>query len=601
MVSAFLIAFALAAAATPLLIHLARTRGMYARPSVDRWHLRPVPTVGGIAIAVALLSTVALTGLSGSMTPVMLGCAVMFFMGLVDDVRPLGPLAKFVCQTIAAAVLLWLLPGVHITGHATADLVLGFLWILGISNAVNLLDNMDGLAAGVSAVGAASLLVVLLVAGVPPDSSLPVALAALIGVMGGFLIFNFPPARVFMGDSGSHLLGCFLAGTSLMVTTTITPAAAPAALVPVLALLVPIFDTVFVSVARLAGGRSVFVGGRDHTSHRLAALGLSDRGVVLVFQGLAIAGGVTALGLFVLPARLAWTAALACVGPLALIGWSLGRVTVGGEMGAPASRSVLPEPTGHRLFAVVADVLLLAAAYSLAFLIRFPDARFEQFRPYFVQSLPLVVGVQVAALWLSGKYRRVVGAVDAREAYALFRGSLIGVGASIVAVLYVSRFEGFSRSVFILDAVLAPAFVVGTRVVLGVVDEHLHLRRSRGRAALVYGAGHGGALAVRELQQNLSIGLAPVGYIDDDPERCGTRVDGLPVVAGIDALEAYLDRHPGHIAAVVVAALRLPQERLDALQAIASTRGIAIRRFRFQIEDLPGRDRPGGLIRFPGA
>src|SRR5690606_805913 len=103
--------------------------------------------------------------------------------------------------------------------------------------------------------------------------------------------------------------------------------------------------------------------------------------------------------------------------------------------------------------------------------------------------VPLIVGLQIAALWLSGKYRKVWGQLSVHELVDLVRSSLLGVAASVIAVLYISRFEGYSRWVFAFDAALAPVFIVGARVAIGTLDQYLRLRRSRGRTALVYGAG----------------------------------------------------------------------------------------------------------------
>jgi UDP-GlcNAc:undecaprenyl-phosphate GlcNAc-1-phosphate transferase len=236
-VFAFLTAFALTVILVPLVAQYARTRGMYAQPSSDRWHRRPVPKVGGIAMLPPLLLVCALSGLLPSLLPVLVGSSLMFVVGLVDDFRIFRPGTKLVLQTVAAAALLYLLPEIRITGSAIADFLLGFAWIIGITNAMNLLDNMDGLAAGVSLIAGACFLAVLYLIGAPAAEPLAVGMAAFVGITAGFLLFNFHPASIFMGDSGSHLLGSFLAGSALMATPAMSSHLAPVAAIPVVLLL----------------------------------------------------------------------------------------------------------------------------------------------------------------------------------------------------------------------------------------------------------------------------------------------------------------------------------------------------------------------------
>ena len=202
----------------------------------------------------------------------------MFALGVFDDVRAVKPLAKLVGQMVVAALVLWLMPPITSPAGPRLDRLLAFVWIVGVTNAFNLLDNMDGLAAGVAAIAAVCYLTLLM----PQNASaLTVAIAAFTGAVLGFLRFNFPPGSIFMGDSGSLLLGGFLATAGIGSTTDVQSRLVPAALFPVLILLVPILDTAFVTLTRPFSGRSALMGGRDHTSHRLVALGVSERTAVL--------------------------------------------------------------------------------------------------------------------------------------------------------------------------------------------------------------------------------------------------------------------------------------------------------------------------------
>jgi UDP-GlcNAc:undecaprenyl-phosphate GlcNAc-1-phosphate transferase len=454
----------------------------------------------------------------------------------------------------------------------------------------------------VSLIAGACFLAVLYLIGAPVTEPLAVGMAAFVGVTAGFLLFNFHPASIFMGDSGSHLLGSFLAGAALMATPAMGSHLAPVAAIPVVLLLIPIFDTSFVTLARRLSGRSAFVGGRDHTSHRLVALGIGERRAVLVLYVLTALGGGVALGLIGLPRGLAWGFVALYGALLALLGVYLGHVEV--SRGTATSAAPLPsEVTArYRLYEVLLDTVLITGAYYLAFIGRFRDAQFDQFVPYFVRSLPLVVGIQLVTLWLSGKYRHVWGRLGPFEMFDLFRASSLGVAASVIAVLYLDRFQGYSRWVFAFDAVLAPMLIISARVGLSAVDDYLRLRRTRGRSVIIYGAGRGGALAVREILQNPSLGLTPIGFLDDDATKRRLRVDGLGVLGTLDDLPMLLERRSGHVSAVVVSISTLSRERLDRVCEICGTHGIAVRRMRVDLEDVRRAGASAsGIVRFPGA
>jgi UDP-GlcNAc:undecaprenyl-phosphate GlcNAc-1-phosphate transferase len=192
--------------------------------------------------------------------------------------------------------VLALVPPISITGWHQADWLLSIVWIVGLTNAVNLIDNIDGLATGVVAIAAAGVLGMLWISPAPHLSGLPVLLVAVIGTAAGFLAFNFPPARLFMGNSGSYLLGSIIGTVTLLAASEVRPAAGGIT-AAVLVLTVPILDTVFVTVTRGLARRSAFRGGRDHLSHRLSAVGCGDRDAMLVLWGVAAAGSAVACGL----------------------------------------------------------------------------------------------------------------------------------------------------------------------------------------------------------------------------------------------------------------------------------------------------------------
>ena len=595
---AFGLAFGLTVLLVPIARALARRRGLYAQPQSDRWHQRPVPKLGGLAMLVALAAALLIAGAGATSWKLLITSTLIFGVGLVDDVRPIRPATKLVGQMVTAALLLYLAPPIRLTGVPVLDPLLAFLWIVGITNAFNLLDNIDGLAAGVAGIAGSFFVVALMLDGGPALWPLAAAMAALVGVAAGFLLYNFHPAEIFMGDSGSHLLGFFIAGATLLAQPSMTARLAPVAAIPVVILLIPIFDTAFVALTRRFAGRSAFVGGRDHISHRLVALGIGERPAVLVLYGLTFLGGCAALGLQNLPPGLAWGWVTAYLVTLGAAGVYLGHIQMTREPGASASAPIPSELTSrNRAYEVAFDTVLVGLAYYVAFLIRFQGPEFSASLPYFTQSLAVIVGTQVGALGLCGKYRQQMWrAAGPAEIWALLRGSLAGVGASVIAVVYLERFVGYSRSVFAFDAVIAPILLLGCNVALGALSQHLRRRGSHGRAAIIYGAGRGGALAARELQQNPELGLVPIGFLDDDAGKRRTRLDGLRVLGTLTDLPALLAE--GGVICVVVSIRSLPRETFDDLCRICDARGVEVRRVRFAIEEIDARGQPG-VIQFP--
>jgi UDP-GlcNAc:undecaprenyl-phosphate/decaprenyl-phosphate GlcNAc-1-phosphate transferase len=594
----FVLAALASALLTPAARAIGRRAGLYATPTDDRWHRVPIPATGGPALFAALVISIVGSGHGWPLWPLFLSTLVMFASGLVDDVRAIGPAAKLVCQVVGAALLLYFAPALDMTGSPVLDLVLALLWMVGITNAFNLLDNIDGLAAGVAAIVGAFACATFALDGGGALHPLVVAAAALVGTSVGFLLYNFQPASIFMGDSGSQFLGSFIAGLTLVAAPAMKTHVVPVAFVPVVLLLIPIFDTTFVTLTRRLAGRSAFVGGRDHTSHRLVALGIGERRAVVVLYALATLGGFVALGLRVLPLPIAVALVVLYVVLLTALGVYLGHIRTSRSGGDDAPEHLLPtELTNrYRVIEVLLDTVLVATSYYLAFSVRFRGPEFAHFLPYFTRSLPIVVCIQLSALWASGKYRQVWRTLGPTELMNLLWGFSVGVGASVITVLYVYRFEGYSRSVFAFDAVMLVVLIGGARVGVAALDDYLRQRRSRGRIALVYGAGMGGALAVRELLQNHELGMRPVGFIDDDPGKRRLRVDGVPVLGTIDRLEEILREE--QVATLVVSIRDLSLERLERACQVCEARGVDVRRMRFAIDEV-SRTQRASVVRFP--
>lgn len=293
--AAFVIAFLL----TPLAIKAAFKLGAIDKPDQRKVHHQAMPRLGGLAIFVAFLIA-ALLGSWGNPAfyGILAGGVIIFLVGMLDDIYQLSPWVKLAGQCLAAAVAMYFGVIVHfVTNPFDGLLALGylslpltFLWIVGVTNAINLIDGLDGLAGGVSAIAGATMGIVALLHG---QTAVAMTAFILVAAIAGFLPYNFHPARTFMGDGGSNFLGFVLA--CLAVMGTAKSAAVISLFVPIVILGIPIFDTFFAIIRRMLKRAPIFMPDKDHLHHRLMALGLSHRRSVLIIYGISAFFGGTAV------------------------------------------------------------------------------------------------------------------------------------------------------------------------------------------------------------------------------------------------------------------------------------------------------------------
>ena len=288
-------ALVLAMVLTPLARRMAPGLGMMDQPSARKVHTRPVPRIGGVAIFVVVLAAAVVLGRRYNFAQfgsIVVGATGISLMGLVDDRWGLAPAVKMVGQILGALLLYATGIYVGVFHQPLLDLLTTVFWIGYITNSINLLDNMDGLAGGVSAIAAAYFALMCSFSGQYLVGALSIAvLAACLG----FLFYNLNPASIFMGDSGALFLGYLLAaiGIKLRFPDNVTFVTW---MVPVLVMGVPIFDTTLVFVSRLRRRLNpLTTPGKDHTSHRLVAAGLSPREAVLVLYVASFVLGMLAL------------------------------------------------------------------------------------------------------------------------------------------------------------------------------------------------------------------------------------------------------------------------------------------------------------------
>jgi UDP-GlcNAc:undecaprenyl-phosphate GlcNAc-1-phosphate transferase len=468
------------------------------------------------------------------------------------------------------------------------NMTLAIFWLIGITNAINLLDNMDGLASGIAIVAGAFLALTFVNTGQHIEALiLSVFAASLLG----FLIYNSNPASIFMGDCGSMFVGFFLASSALVnVSGGRSRSFLPVLAVPILVLFIPIFDTTFVTVLRKLSGRAASQGGRDHTSHRLVALGMSERNAVLMLYGFAALSGLLAIVVQRTRLDISLAAIAGFTIVLTLVGVYLAGVKVYDkteeEMALkdkPLYAFLVDVSYKRRIFEVFLDVVLITLAYWSAYAINFPPN--NPAWTLFIRTLPVLVFIKMSSFLVTGIYRGLWRYTSMSDLIVFAKGVALSSVASVLVLLFAFRFQGFSRKVFVIDAVLMLLFLAGSRLAFRLFRQLLPaVTKQNGRRVLIYGAGDGGELLLRELRNNGELHLWPIGFLDDDPAKSGKVIHGLRVFGGNGDLSSVCAQH--EVDEVVISSMKMTEERIQEVLRCCSEKQIAVKRMRITMEEL---------------
>ena len=579
------ISLVLTLACVPMVRRLAARWGCVAVPKKDRWHSRPTATLGGMAFYVGFIVTALLfSPRVTSAVPFLLVVTLMFLVGVYDDRRQLNPATKLIGQIASAAVAIYFGYRLYFFGWAPLDGLLTAVWIVGLTNAVNLLDNMDGLAGGIGLIAAAYLTILFFQQG---DVTFAVIALAIAGAVGGFLMHNFYPASLFMGDAGSLFLGASL---SLMTIHANGQASNILSLVavPSCILLVPILDTTLVTITRLLRGQPISQGGKDHSSHRLVTLGLSEPHAVLLLYLMAIVAGATAIFI----KAYSYSLSLAIL-PLVLIAFSLFtaylaqvEVLSSDEVQRRAKEKrftvLLSNLTyKRRLVQVLLDMAVISTAYYLAFAMRFEFHLDEFLLNLFVDSLPIVLIASYLAFFLFGNYRGLWRYTGIEDLVSIAKAAICATVVSMVGLLAVYGLAGYSRIVVLVYGLLLFVGVAGTRLSFRLFASFIHRSRKEKIPVLIYGAGDGGEVVLRECRQNAQVAFRPIGFIDDDPLKQGRTVAGLRVLGGADKLPEILQREK--IEGCIISSPKiLTPGHAEQIRSILEERGLWIKQLRLE-------------------
>lgn len=579
---------------TPVTMRLAKAYGAMDEPAPRKIHAQAVPRLGGVAVILAAVAAwsimLTLSWFEGTMPPDLAlgmgtGLLPLLAISLLDDIRGVPAIPRLLVQiasaSIAVAFGIHLNPNIHLFG---ATVYIGVLaipisiaWIVGVTNAFNLADGLDGLSAGLALISALSFSILGLVTGGPTFAALPLVL---VGALVGFLPFNLHPARVFLGDVGAATIGFCLACLGLGSGKALT--AGVAILVPVLVTGVPILDTLVAIARRMvrrpAGrGARIFQADADHIHHRLIQLGFGHRQAVLLLYGIAAAVSATAVGsIFVTSQNAALLTmtllAAAFIGVRRLNYDEFAIIRRGGLLkiyDAPVLRT--------NIFPVFFDIGIVILAMYLAIGLKYDDWRLETHRVLAVNLLALLPATAVIAFSVCHLYR---GSWRHASIEDLVRASAAVALATLLAFAVVPVVTGGEVGVSLLmiyGIVLTLAMNIA-RSSFRLLSYWQHREGAAGDAVIIYGAGAAGALALRELLSNVAHTVQPIGFIDDHPRKRGRFLNGYPILGSLATLERVLVEH--NVRGVIVSTDKIPPKSVQQVRSLCSNASVWVKRFQ---------------------
>lgn len=605
-----IISLSAALALTPLVRVVALYLGAVDSPGARKIHSKAVPRLGGVSVvlssALAVYAMVTLERFDGLVVsrdpsvwfPVLMGGVLVFVVGIWDDIQSLSVRVKFLFQAVAAGVAIWagvrIEPAFFVVGTLDVGFLavpLTFLWIVGITNAFNLIDGLDGLAVGLASIAAATSGTIFLIRG---DAQGSMLMAILLGALLGFLRYNFNPAKIFLGDSGSLVVGYTLAVTAIMGSQK--EATALAVVVPLLVFGLPILDTMLSMIRRfmagsqgmqpyatsmaqrVLGAKQMFEADQAHIHHRLLAIGFSHRSAVLMMYAVAL--GLSAMALLSVLAQfrnagiILMTVGLSTYIGIRKLGYQ--EVTF---LKVGTLLRWCDQITFKRFFFIgFVDVVLIAAAYWISYLLKYEFHGRPEVRTWYLGTFPLVLFVQLGACSVCGLYRgvcRTTGIGDLLR--ILFAVGTAVMFSYVVALLNVP--PSGALSFFCINLLVLGGLTGGTRCIYRVLDYIYQREQVSSSGVLIYGAGRGGQLVIRA-----NLGLRLIGFIDDNLELQGRTVDGVPVLGSGSDLALLLKREP--TASLIISSDKIRDDRLEAALSICNMRQIPIMYIRLRIEPI---------------
>ena len=605
---------------TPWVIRFAGFIGAVDAPNARKVHTNITPRIGGLSVFVSvLLSLILLLVINPQFVQILTdnlevsfmvggGLLTVFLLGFWDDMQPLKPGIKFSVQFLIAGIIYF--AGFKISNISNPlggmlnveiiDFPLTLLWIVGITNAFNLIDGLDGLASGIATIATVSIFTVTAIGG-----DIFTALLALImaGALVGFLRYNFNPAKIFLGDSGSLFIGFTLALLSIQSTTKITTGFA--LLFPLLVLVLPITDTLVSMVRRFLGSllpghkmkhgstsiirkiHGMFVPDRSHIHHQLLSLGLSHRNTVITLYFIS---AFFALGAFAVTQV---NSLRESVTVLLLFGIAL---TYGIKKlkyhEIEIFHNGLILPLFKKLFSTntaylfLFDLAFIIASHVIGYLLISNISSANLVADVNIsRSFIIISSIQLFLLWTSGLYKENIKS--------------LGIGSSMRITSSVAHTVVFSAPILfftvnapvnyltiylIVNFYILLTMILGFRITYQALSYSFHKSKQGKDKVLIYGANRGGSMILNQLTHTEDNDIKVLGFLDDDPNLENSNFDGYSIFGGYWALERLIRKHT--IDSIYIFEDSVMPENFRRISKIACENDIKIKRLQFQMEEL---------------
>ena len=577
---------------TPLVIRLAHKKGWIVLPREDRWHKTPTALMGGISIFLSFLITSIISSQYYEINWwILFSFTIMFFIGFIDDLREVKPIVKLLAQVFCAFILI---SNGFQFGNGQLQwfgIILTFFWVIGITNSINLLDNMDGLSAGITAI-------IALVSGIiniyTKDFNTAILSFIISGSTIGFIKYNFNPARIFMGDSGSLFLGFALSYFSLSIQkNSQTSSLFLTLLFPLTLMAIPIFDTTLVTFKRLISGRRIDHGGKDHSSHRLVAIGFTEKGAVIILYLITLMWSSVTLIIymfnnisFIIPI----VSILLII--LAFFGLFLGYVKVYSdkEESFAYHRSRGDIESNDNIFirfllmnkkifiGFIFDILAIYSAFVLSLIILRIDTVQKNY-----EILALIIIVKLTVFYFAKLYKRSWRYSSVLDFSIYFSSNIFSTILLLFFIQYFNIYRtNFNYDFFLIDFSICFILISFIRIVFKLIQETITYFKNPGTRIIIYGAGDLGYLLTKKLILDEYSFYKPVSFLDDDPEKQNIKINSIPVSGTICEAKIICNKFDANI--ILIASDKITDYKIDNIITNLKKEGIKVGRFTNRID-----------------
>ena len=592
----FLISFIILLIATPVVIKCANRASFIANPTSERWHSKPTALLGGIGIFIGILAGLLASGvifeISWGLTA---GIILIFLSGLYDDVFNLSPFIKLIIQ-ISAGILV-ISSGILIGKGFIAEYIavpLTIFWIVGITNAMNLLDNMDGLCSGVSGIIAFFLGFIFLI-----NNQLNPAILSFVisGASFGFLVYNFNPAKIFMGDCGSLLLGFSLSVLSLLGSYQMKSHVLLSLSIPLLIMALPIFDTTLVTLNRKIINRPVSQGGKDHSSHRLIALGYSEKQSALILYGITALGGTIAITLNYINVSISLMLIIVSLIIFVGSGAFFTRVRVYSKEEYllitehnKTDGKITPIKTvlnyKRQIIEVLFDTIFILYGFYFATWIQSTGDVTSNFFFNF-RLLPVLIIYSLIVFYFFGFYKLIWRYISIEDLIK-YGTAIILITISLIIFKYLFGYSELQLTTCILFGIilsyLALGFRLSERIFSILIRRNANNRSATSKRILIVGAGDTGNLFISEIHQNQELGIYPIGFVDDDPTKIGSSLCGIPILGNLHEIEDIIRKK--HVDEIIIAISNIEDEILGHINGIGRKSEVPVKRVQIGLKTI---------------